>query len=277
MTKLEYAQAVCKYIEQYGYKTTIIENSKNNQSAVSIVVRSSDDEALAPTFNIYGTEEEDPATFADNILSFEPAEIDTDELTQIMTDREKVLDRVYYILVNSEMNKDRTDLVRRYINKTLELQFKVDIKDIVEGASITLEYKHIQKLGISPEELYERAYVNTMEKFPYKFASIWDFIPIDGVETDAPPMWVLTNNVITFGAGAILYKGMREVLEEKVGDDFLVIPSSIHEVIIIPTWLGEKDDITATIREINSNMVRQDEVLSDRLYELVSDGMLFEV
>lgn len=90
------------------------------------------------------------------------------------------------------------------------------------------------------------------------------------------PMYVLTNERKNFGAGAILYSGMKERLESVVGEDFIVIPSSVHETIIVPSFLTGAS-ITDIIREVNRTTVSELEVLSDRPYKLVEDRTLREL
>lgn len=274
MNKYEYAQEVCKLINAKGYQTEVTDHYRNNGSYVAITVRSSAEEKVAPVFTI-GDEAEDPVIFAQKILEFIPAQIDTDSLEGIMFNKEEVLSRTNYILVNTKLNESRTSLVRRPINETLELQYKIDISDIVDGGRILLEHKHIETLGITDNELYVRAYANTMEKYPYCLQSMGDILPC-GILDEVPKMYVLTNNQKVNGAGAILYSGMKKVLDETVGE-CIVIPSSVHEMIIIPSALGEKETLTTMIRDVNSSVLSPEDVLSDRPYELIADGVLFEV
>ena len=273
MTKHEYAEQVCKYLNEAGYETTIEDHYRNNGSQVAIMVRTQD-KKVSPIFTV-GDIEQTPEEFANHIINFVPADIPTNSLEEIITDKESVLSRVHYVLVNSEMNKHREELVRKPINKTLELHYKVDISDILDGSRITLEQKHIDKIGVCLEELHERAYKNTMVKFPYELLTINEVIGL-GMLPELP-IYVLTNITKIYGAGTILYRGMKDVLEEQVGEETIVIPSSVHEVLVLPTYLGEKEAITAMIREINGSVVKPEEILSDRPYELIMDGALFEL
>lgn len=275
MNKHEYAEEVCKYVNERGYHTEITDHHRNNGSYVAISVRRSEHDKVAPIFPV-GDESEDPVIFAKHIMEFVPAKIDTETLADVMADKESVLNRCYYVLVNSELNKDRDTLVKRQINKTLELQFKIDISDILDDCRVTLEHKHIERLGIDENELYVRSYANTMEKYPYCLQTMAEVLPCDILE-EVPQMYVLTNNTKTNGAGAVLYKGIKEVLENKVGEDAILIPSSVHEWIVIPSYLGEKEIIAAMIRDVNSSVLSPEDILSDRPYELISDGVLFEL
>lgn len=273
MTKHEYAEEVCKYLNDAGYETTIEDHYRNNGSQVAIVVRTQN-EKIAPIFTI-GEEEKSPEEFANHIMNFVPANISTDNLESIFTDKEEVLSRVHYVLVNSKMNKHREGLVRRAINKTLELHYKVDISDVLDGARVTLEKQHIERIDVCEEELYYRAFENTMVKFPYELSTIGEMIGLVNI-TDLP-IYVLTNNTKIYGAGTILYRGMKDVLAERVGEEVIIIPSSIHEVLVLPTCLGEKESITSMIKDVNRTVVNPEEVLSDRPYELIMDGTLFEL
>ena len=46
--------------------------------------------------------------------------------------------------------------------------------------------------------------------------------------------YVLTNRYRNFGAACLLYEGCLERIGEKLGGEFYVLPSSVHEVIILP-------------------------------------------
>lgn len=196
-------------------------------------------------------------------------------LEEIVTSKEEVLKRCSYILVNQVTKFDRP-YVRRPINQTLELRYKVDISDVLENARIALEEPHIERIGLTEEELYEYAYRNTMKKFPYKLQSLTDALGCSIFESKVP-LYVLTNETTVNGAGVILYEGMRDILLDAVENEFIAIPSSIHEWIIVPEILRDVGTITKMIQEVNSTVVSPNEVLSDRPYELVADGELYEL
>ena len=71
---------------------------------------------------------------------------------------------------------------------------------------------------------------------------------------------------MTYGAGCILYPNMKSKLEAIIGD-FIIIPSSIHEVLIFPN-IDNKDMLRTIIKEVNSTAVSPDEVLSGDVLKL---------
>ena len=79
-----------------------------------------------------------------------------------------------------------------------------------------------------------------------------------------PGMDVLTTNDSYLGAALILAKAGE--LDEKSW----LIPSSIHEWLIIDKWMATEAELCNMIQSINTTHVRPDEVLSDHPY-VVSD------
>lgn len=275
MNKLVYANEVKSILESKGFEVAVVENGRNNASNVGISIRK--DFGVSPIFYIKDEMDENPYRFADMILSFEPEEIDVSAISELMLDKEEVLNRVHYILVNSALNEKRDGIVRVPINSTLELHYKIDIGDIFHDAQITLEKKHLESLDLPLARLAYRAYHNTMENYEAEIYSLSDILPEIG---DASYMFsefmVLSNKSKVYGAGAILYEGMYDKLQEVMDGDFVVIPSSVHEVILVKTEYGDVDALTKIIGDVNGSVVSPEEVLSDRPYKLVRDKKLVE-
>lgn len=269
-----YASIVKDYIESKGIVATVVENGRNNAANVGISVRK--DNTISPIFYIQDDVDEDPFEFAEKILSFEPESIDTERLSEIMTDREEVLKRARYILVNSSLNEKRDSIVRVPINSTLELHYKLEIGDILKDGKVCIEKKHLENLNIPLHELAHRAYINTMEHYPAEIYSLSELL--SGIDSGYlfKEFMVLSNKSKIFGAGAILYEGMYEKLQEVMEGDFVVIPSSVHEVILVKTEYGDIDALTNIIASVNESVVTPEEVLSDRPYKLIRDKKLVE-
>ena len=80
-------------------------------------------------------------------------------------------------------------------------------------------------------------------------------------------MFVLTNDTKVNGAAAILNDDIRQEIAEKVGD-FYMLPSSIHETLIIPKDAGmELKELEQMVQEVNQTQVAPGERLSDHVYE----------
>ena len=89
-----------------------------------------------------------------------------------------------------------------------------------------------------------------------------DMIPADD------KMFVLTNEQKLNGAAALLDEKMMEQITEKVGNDFYILPSSVHEVLIVPKEEGmEFKDLEAMVQEVNATQVAPQDKLSDHVYQ----------
>ena len=270
-----YASIVKETLESKGFDVNVIENGRNNGASVGISVRR--DEDYSPVFYVQEDMDEDPFEFADKIISFTPQYIDVDKISDLMRDREQVLKRTHYILVNSSLNEKRDSIVRVPVNKSLELHYKIDISDIMPDAKVSLEKKHLENLEIGIAELAHRAYHNTMEKYEPKIYSLSECLPEIGVlDYLFGEFMVLSNESSIYGAGVILYEGMYDRLQEVMDGDFVVIPSSVHEVILVKTEYGDINALTNIIQEVNKSTVAPEEVLSDRPYKLIRDKKLVE-
>lgn len=84
---------------------------------------------------------------------------------------------------------------------------------------------------------------------------------------ETPKMYVLTNQYKLNGAASMFYPDVLKDFAAEQGTDLIILPSSIHEVILIPMEEGMKpDDFKHMIREVNSEEVEASEILSDHAY-----------
>lgn len=79
-------------------------------------------------------------------------------------------------------------------------------------------------------------------------------------------LWVLTNEKMWYGAAAMLLgkSFFREVLGEK---DYYIVPSSIHELILIPAdGFGGLADMNQMVKQVNQEQVEVKDRLNDHVY-----------
>lgn len=80
-------------------------------------------------------------------------------------------------------------------------------------------------------------------------------------------MYVLTNAARNFGATCITYPGVLKEFAREHNSDFYIIPSSVHEVILI---LGEQmsvEEMNMMVEEVNEREVDSIDVLSNHVYQ----------
>lgn len=84
---------------------------------------------------------------------------------------------------------------------------------------------------------------------------------------DELTLYVLTNREKIFGASAMLYSEKLKELADRFGCDLLILPSSVHEVLIVPDdRKREYDYYRWMVKEVNTTQVDPEEILSYNLY-----------
>ena len=80
-------------------------------------------------------------------------------------------------------------------------------------------------------------------------------------------MFVLTNESGIFGASALFYPGVIDRISEILGVGFYILPSSVHEVIILPD-VGNHNvgDLKQMVMQANRTVVEPKDVLSDNVW-----------
>lgn len=84
---------------------------------------------------------------------------------------------------------------------------------------------------------------------------------------DCIPMFVMTNRIHHYGASSILDKEQLKLFSDRLGSDLYILPSSIHEVILICKDAGRLCYFQRMVHDINSFAVGENEWLADGVYE----------
>jgi len=223
--------------------------------------------------------------YVDNDTEGIHGENDAQEIVNSMTNYNAMKDRIICRLLNADMNMEyiknkpftRIDdfvvTYHVYINGNMSIPITNTIMDIWE---------------ISSDELYELSIANMERITPHDFSDMESVLrgmmmeemiktgmsredAEIAVEEFMPPipaeekMYVLSNKNKMYGASAILNSDVMDEIREVMDSDFYVIPSSIHECIIVPMKL-KKNEIESMIRQVNEEQVLPSERLSNYVY-----------
>lgn len=129
--------------------------------------------------------------------------------------------------------------------------------------------------GGNPGELEKQAAFDTPRCCPVYFHPLDEVIRELGCELDQEfpqescglPMYLLTNVQKFLGASVILYPGLLHKIGEWLEDDFYILPSSIHECILVPARTAcSKRLLEEMVAEVNRAQVPESERLSDSVY-----------
>ena len=142
--------------------------------------------------------------------------------------------------------------------------------DIIGEGMITIQRSHIDSWGIKEEELWENLMESAVKITPAKVAKMADYLKrsVLGDSDELNMLTVVTNESGIYGAGAVMYPGVLRSISEKYGKNLYVLPSSVHEVIVLPERGEdeERDNLQAIVREVNAGVLGRDDYLSDLVY-----------
>ncbi len=140
-------------------------------------------------------------------------------------------------------------------------------------ATVLVRKEHLEIWGLTEAQLFDEAKKNTPILLPYQFCPMRKLLreicpyAVDEGEEEEESLYVLSNKLRSFGAASMLYDGILEKVGQKLGENYYILPSSIHEVIVVPESKSPvKQDLEEMVREINETQVEEEEVLSDRVY-----------
>ena len=140
-------------------------------------------------------------------------------------------------------------------------------------ATVLVRKEHLEIWGLTEAQLFDEAKKNTPILLPYQSCPMRKLLreicpyAVDEGEEEEESLYVLSNKLRSFGAASMLYEGILEKVGQKLGENYYILPSSIHEVIVVPESKSPvKQDLEEMVREINETQVEEEEVLSDRVY-----------
>lgn len=140
-------------------------------------------------------------------------------------------------------------------------------------ATVLVRKEHLEIWGLTEAQLFDEAKKNTPILLPYQFCPMRKLLreicpyAVDEGEEEEESLYVLSNKLRSFGVASMLYDGILEKVGQKLGENYYILPSSIHEVIVVPESKSPvKQDLEEMVREINETQVEEEEVLSDRVY-----------
>lgn len=271
-----YAEAVAEVIsERTDLEVTVKEVEKNNnQIYTGIIINEKSERPLTicPTIYVDG--------FFHNDFSIEDAareiltiyqnnknpefEFDLDKFN----DFETVKDRIYPRLVNLEKNKDRDVLIRQLEDTDLAFLYVIQISD---EATTVIRKEHLKLWGVTQEEVFNAAKRHTpvlktmLETLKELNPVMFEELPEEALPDDK--MFIVSNDSKVFGATVVTDAEFMNSCKEKIGD-FYILPSSIHECILLKKEEGmQKETLKAMVEEVNDTQVAPEEILSYNVYE----------
>lgn len=214
------------------------------------------------------------------------------------TDYEMVKNRIMVKLVNREKNQELLGQIPfvPFLNLALVFYYSM-VNEFFGNGSILIYQEHLERWNVDVDTLYQNAFENTKRKLGFRILNMRDVVTalwqeqieenrkeksqiffkdmeilVEEVEqalaeSASDNMYVLTNKNKYYGAVCILYREFLHAFAQELGKNLYILPSSIHEVILVPDT-GREDvvQLGAMVAEVNATQLEPEEVLSDNVY-----------
>lgn len=194
-----------------------------------------------------------------------------------------VEERILFKLVNTKDNQELLAQIPHIPYLDLSIVFYVSLTESESQSMTVLIYnQHMELWNVTTDDLYQAAKRNTPEKMPVRFCSMvelffgfdeafeeeWEKDMLQVQECDkAMSLYVLTNTLGIHGASTILYPGILKKCADTLGTDMIILPSSTHEVLLLPYKEDvDAENIAFMIKSINHENVPREDWLSDHAY-----------
>ena len=181
-------------------------------------------------------------------------------------DFNQIRKNLVYRLVNYEANQELLSMVPHTRFLDLAKIYYADCQIGETSGSILIYHTHVKEWKITEDELMAAAEENTPRLYPAKLQPLSSALKTEN-DTGTVPMFVLSNTGNQNGAAAVCYKDVLESFSQKTEDDLVILPSSVHETILLPLQKSNNmDSLREMVCDINRTVLDRSEFLSDNVY-----------
>lgn len=270
----ERAEAVAKLVEEkMGKQAKVVTNAKNNVVRLGIMIETDQKGVCATVYmdDLNDLSEENAAEKIKEMMEqTKHPDIDVAKITA----KEYVFGNVIPCPIKRAGNERMLQESAHVDFLDLAFVFRVMLPE--EEGSYLLKTEAVKIYGCSVSEIFDIAKENMMKKQKTKI------IPMENViasvfgeemenEDEIPKaecgMAVMTNPDKMYGANGFLRKDLLKKYAEQIGKDLYILPSSVHELLVVPKGFITVEQLREMVQEVNENEVADEEILSYNVYE----------
>ena len=190
--------------------------------------------------------------------------------------------KIIMALVNTEQNRKMLENIPHRDFHDLSIVYRLMVGTDESGMySALINDRMAEKIGMTEQELYVAAFINTKELLPPMIRGMEEVIKeimvLSGIDEEmavqvlketAPKkaMYILSNSSEVNGAVSMLYEEELHKFAENIGTDLYILPSSVNEVILVPAEGEDLMELAQMVTDINMREVPVGERLSNQVY-----------
>ena len=277
-TMEEFAEAVRAEFEKRIEKSVIVQKLNKNNGIVLYGLTVLEDEInisatiyLEPYYEVY--EDTGMEYILDRLerVYEENKPEQSFDISKIL-DYESIKENLRAKLINYELNREFLKEVphRRFLDLAIVAYISLEMEEEIEGnATITVKNNLQQTWKVDTEELIDNALENIKGDVVVANMSEYVDMSLFGDIENLFDIYVLTNRLKLHGAVAMLQKDrLKQFAEEQEKETLTILPSSIHECIIIDVEdeLKNTKELREMVKEVNETVVSDQDILSNNVY-----------
>lgn len=205
-------------------------------------------------------------------------------------DYENMRTKLVLEVVSAEANKELLETVPHKLLEDMAIIYRFDAREIAgDGASIVLTNELLKRFGVTAEQVHQDAVKFAPQNRPLEIKGMGEVLAaqmgvedpsILGFDYDAEDEKLFVASVpgSVHGAAILAYEGFMDKAAERVGGSFYLLPSSIHEVLLVPdNGAFDLRALEQMVREVNATTVDPKEKLTDSVYHYDAEKKIFEL
>ena len=214
-------------------------------------------------------------------------DIGQEEMVKNINDWNWAKNKVMFTLVNTDKNKEVLKAVPSTPFLDLSYTYYIQLQNCnFENGNVRIKNEYLDRWDITLEELHKQAVKNLMKFTEEEMEPRVDvvlkilfegnnefkeegtkFIRDVNSESEYSEMHVLSTTSHIYGAVYMFYSSKIKALADKLDSDLYILPSSIHELILIPVLENEEvETLREMVNQVNEESVENIDYLSDNVY-----------
>ena len=285
----EFVREMESKLADYGMEVSIVNKMRNNgilEKCIKVDIPGCNMSPSIGTLSIYehyrefDDMEKIVSALSNKIIEDKNRQIDT----MSVLSKENILNSTYLMVVNTKSNQKLLSETPHYFIAEGELaaipRLNINITD--KSGFIIIKNDLLPKLQMTGDEILQVAKINTSGQNLFEINSLLSVtmqamtdngedIANDFSEfftESTPKTFVITNKDKKLGACCLACPEVIGTAIEKMGIDCYILPSSIHEVILIEKKgnFNEIEELRDMVKQVNRQSIAAAEILSDKVF-----------
>ena len=156
---------------------------------------------------------------------------------------------------------------RNYLDLLVTYYVPISEMDEPIFQSYQLTIDHLRSYDISEDMIHRKSIVNLERVYTiHEMTRILEnFTDVSDIKECL--MYVISNSKNLFGAASVMNPKILDYISDILGEPFILLPSSIHEMIAIPCGIMTNlQEVKDMVREVNDTQVEEKDRLSYSVY-----------